>query len=340
MTTSRDLCVITFATIALWSGVEAQSRSHELKLEPKNIHWGYYDPKVPPVLHIASGDIVRVETMVARGLERVRLAGVHEDEIPPSLKIVEDTVTSRGPGAHPLTGPIFVDGAAPGDSLEIHLQKIEFLHPWGVTAFLPGGGTLPDDFPYNGLKLVRIDEKAGTAQFAPGVTLRLAPFFGSIGVAPPVLQGRISSTPPGPHGGNLDNKDLVVGSVLYLPVNVAGALLSIGDGHGLQADGEVSGTALETSLRGTFQIVLRKGKRLSWPRAETPTHYITMGLSDDLDQASRLAVREMVDFLVTEKRMTRDDAYLLCSLAADLHVTQTVDATKGIHAMLPKSIFR
>jgi acetamidase/formamidase len=340
MKRSRALRVITFAMLAVSSGVYTQSRSYELKLEPKNIHWGYYDAKVPPVLRIASGDTVRVETMVARGLERVRLAGVREDEIPQSLKLVEDSVKMRGPGAHPLTGPIFVEGAVPGDSLEIHIESIEFLHPWGVTAFLPGGGTLPDEFPYNGLKLVRIDEKAGTAQFDSGITLRLAPFFGSIGVAPPVLQGRISSTPPGPHGGNLDNKDLVVGSVLYLPVNVPGALLSIGDGHGLQADGEVTGTALETSLRGTFQIILRKGKRLSWPRAETPTHYITMGLSDDLDQASRLAVKEMVDFLVTEKGMTRDDAYLLCSLAADLHVTQTVDMTKGVHAMLPKSIFR
>src|SRR5262245_20292004 len=159
MTTSRDLCVTTIATIALWSGVHAQSRSHELKLEPKNIHWGYYDAKIPPVLRIASGDTIRVETMVARGLERARLAGVREDEIPQSLKLVEENVKTRGPGAHPLTGPIFVERAEPGDSLEIHIQDIEFLHPWGVTGFLPAGGTLPDDFPYNGLKLVRIDEK-------------------------------------------------------------------------------------------------------------------------------------------------------------------------------------
>jgi len=337
--TARALCVAGMTMLTLWSA-SAQTRSHELKLEPGNIHWGYYDAKVPPVLRIASGDTVRVETMVARGLERVRLAGVSENDIPQSLKVVEQNVTTRGPGAHPMTGPIFVEGAGPGDSLEVHIQRIEFLHPWGVTAFLPGGGTLPEDFPYDGLKVIRIDERAGTAQFAPGITLRLAPFFGSIGVAPPVLQGRISSTAPGPFGGNLDNKDLVAGSVLYLPVNVPGALLSIGDGHALQADGEVTGTALETSLRGTFQVVLRKGKRLNWPRAETATHYVTMGLSEDLDQASKLAVREMVDFLVSEKGMTRDEAYFLCSLAADLHVTQTVDMTKGVHAMLPKSIFR
>lgn len=320
--------------------VQAQSKTHELKLAPQNIHWGYYDAKVKPVLRIASGDTVRVETMIARGLERVRLAGVKEEEIPESLKMVEDAVKERGPGSHPMTGPIFIEGAVPGDSIEVRIQDIEFLHPWGVTAFLPNGGTLPEDFPSGGLKLIRVNEKAGTADFAPGVTLKLAPFFGSIGVAPPILMGRINSNPPGPHAGNLDNKDLVVGSTLFLPVHVPGALLSIGDGHGLQGDGEVSGTALETSLRGTFQIFLRKGKTITWPRAETPTHYISMGLHEDLDQAAKMAVKEMIDFLVAEKGMKRDDAYLLCSLAADLHVTQTVDTTKGVHAMIAKSLFR
>jgi acetamidase/formamidase len=181
---------------------------------------------------------------------------------------------------------------------------------------------------------------ADRVEFAPGVMLPLAPFFGSIGVAPPPLVGRISSRPPGWHGGNLDNKDLVAGSILYLPVHLPGALLSIGDGHALQGDGEVTGTALETSLRGTFELRLRKGQRLRWPRAETPTHYIAMGLNEDLDEATRLAVREMVDFLVAEKKMSRDDAYMLCSLAADLHVTQAVDGTKGVHASLAKSFFK
>jgi len=171
------------------------------------------------------------------------------------------------------------------------------------------------------------------------VTLKLAPFFGSIGVAPNALVGRISSGPPGHHTGNLDNKELVVGSTLYLPVHVPGALLSLGDGHAMPGDGEVSLTALETSLRGTVQVTVRKGKRLNWPRAETPTHYIAMGLHPDLDEATRLATREMIDFLVTEKGMSRDDAYILCSLAADLRVTQLVDGTKGIHAMIAKSKF-
>ena len=329
------LCLFLAAAVY----TRAQSKTHDLKLTPQNIHWGYYDAKLAPVLRIASGDTVRVETMIARGLERVRLAGVKDEEIPAALKVVEGNVKERGPGPHPMTGPIFIEGAQPGDSIEVHINSIEFLHPWGVAAFLPGHGTLPEQFPYDGLKLVRINERAGTADFGSGITLKLAPFFGSIGVAPPILSGRVDSGPPGVHVGNIDNKDLVVGSTLYLPVFVPGALLSIGDGHGLQGDGEVSGTALETSLRGTFQISLRKGKKLNWARAETPTHYITMGLNEDLDQAAKSAVSEMIDFLVTEKGMKRDDAYLLCSLAADLHVTQTVDVTKGVHAMIAKSIF-
>jgi acetamidase/formamidase len=239
-----------------------------------------------------------------------------------------------------MTGPIYIDGAQPGDTLEIRIVAIEFLHNFGVNAFSPGGGVLPDEFPYASLKLMRWPAGADRVLFASGVTLPLAPFFGSIGVAPPSLVGRISSRPPGWHGGNLDNKDLVAGSTLYLPVHVPGALLSIGDGHARQGDGEVTGTALETSLRGTFELRLRKGPRLRWPRAETPTHYIAMGLHEDLDEATRLAVREMVDFLVTEKKMSRDDAYMLCALAADLHVTQAVDVTKGVHASLAKSFFK
>ena len=314
-------------------------KTHELTLTPEHVHWGYYDPAVKPVLRIGSGDTVRVETMVARGLQRLRAAGVKEEEIPDALKAVERAVTERGPGAHPMTGPIWIEGAEPGDSLEVKIVGFEFLHPYGVSGFIPGGGTLPDEFPYVGFHLVRFDPRAGTATFAPGITLRLAPFFGSIGVAPNPLVGRISSGPPGPHVGNIDNKDLVAGSTLYLPVHVPGALLSIGDGHAMQGDGEVTGTALETSLRGTVQVTVRKGKRLTWPRAETPTHYIAMGLHVDLDEAAKLATREMIDFLVAEKKMSRDQAYILCSVAADLHVTQVVDGTKGVHAMLAKSIF-
>jgi len=322
------------------AAIRAQApRVHDLPLRPETVHWGYYDAKIPPALRVASGDRVRVETMVAGGLQRLRLAGVPESDIPESLKAVEQRVTERGPGAHPMSGPIFVERAEAGDVLEIRIIAIDYLHNFGVNAFSPGGGVLPDDYPYSVVKLIRWPAGATSVQFAPGITLPMAPFFGSIGVAPPPLVGRISSRPPGYYGGNLDNKDLVVGSTLYLPVHVPGALLSIGDGHAMQGDGEVTGTALETSLRGTFELRVIKGARLKWPRAETPTKYIAMGLSEDLNEATRLAVREMVDFLMVEKKLSRDDAYMLCSLAADLHVTQAVDATKGVHVTVAKSLF-
>jgi acetamidase/formamidase len=312
---------------------------HELRLLPQNVHWGYYDSTLKPVLRVASGDTIRAETMVAGGLGRLRAAGAPENEIPDALKAVEAAITERGPGVHPLTGPVWVEGAEPGDVLEIRIVGFEFLHPFGVTGFIPGSGTLPDEFPYSRFRLIRFDTGRGVAQFSANINLPLRPFFGSIGVAPDPLVRRVSSGPPGPHTGNLDNKELVAGSTLYVPVHVPGALLSMGDAHAMQGNGEVTLTALETSVRGTVQVTLRKGMRLNWPRAETPTHYIAMGLNPDLDQAAQIATREMIDFLVAEKRLTRDEAYILISIGVDLSVTQLVDGTKGVHAMLPKSIF-
>jgi acetamidase/formamidase len=336
----RRLLELARAGLMLAAASLAVAETHDLKLMPGNVHWGYYDSRLRPVLRIASGDTVHVETMVAGGLERMAMAGVLDSEIPAALKEIESAVTDRGPGAHPLSGPIYVEGAAPGDVLEVRILGFEFLHPFGVSGFRPGTGTLPDEFPYARSKRIPIDPKTGSAEFSQGVRLKLAPFWGSIGVAPPPPIHRLSSGPPGAHAGNLDNKELVAGSTLYLPVHVPGALISMGDGHALQGDGEVTITALETSLRGTVQIFVRKGKPIRWPRAETPAHFITMGLHPDLNEAARIATREMIDFLVSEKGMSRDDAYILCSLAVDLRVTQLVDDTKGIHAMLAKSIFR
>ena len=332
------LCAVVAAAAA--PAVASQSRPiHELRLVPQHVHWGYYDATLTPVLRIASGDTVRVETMVAGGLGRLRAAGVRDDEIPDALKAVEAAIAERGPGVHPLTGPIWVEGAEPGDVLEVRVIGFEFLHPYGVTGFIPGSGTLPDEFPYSRFKLFRFDLARGVTEFAPGITLRLAPFFGSIGVAPSPLVRRVSSGPPGPHTGNLDNKELVAGSTLFLPVHVQGALLSRGDAHAMQGDGEVTLTGLETSVRGTVQVSVRKGRRLHWPRAETPTHYIAMGLHPDLDEAAQMATRELIDFLVADKGLSRDEAYILGSVAVDLRVTQLVDGTKGVHAMIPKSIF-
>ena len=314
--------------------------THEIPLEPGNVHWGYYDASVAPVLTIRSGDRVYLETLLARGLSRLALAGADPARFPPAMVEVEEAVTERGPGAHPMTGPIFVEGAAPGDVLEIRILGIDLMMPFGVSGFLPGGGTIPDDFPYAGLQLFELDAEAGVAHMGPDITIPLAPFFGSLGVAPPVLRGRVSSGPPGYHVGNLDNKELVAGTSLFVPVHVDGALLSIGDGHAAQGDGEVSGTAIETSMSGTFEIVLHKDRTLTWPRAETPTHYMSMGLHPDLDEAARIATREMVAFLVAETGITREEAYILCSVALDLRVTQLVDGTKGIHGLLSKDLIR
>ena len=178
------------------------------------------------------------------------------------------------------------------------------------------------------------------AKFADGIEIPLHPFFGSMGVAPVRQLGKINSAPPGVYAGNLDNKELVEGTTLYIPVHAAGALFEVGDGHAGQGNGEVDITAMETSLIGTFQFVVRKDMKLTWPRGETPTHWIAMGIDKDLNQALVIAVKEAIDFLVTEKHMTREDAYALCSVAVDFNVTQAVDGTKGIHAMIPKSIFK
>ena len=211
---------------------------HNLPLTPSNVHWGHYDASLVPVLRIRSGDLVRVESLVARGLGRMRDAGAPESDFSAAMIEVESTVTERGPGAHPMTGPIYVEGAAPGDVLEVRILETELLMPSGVSQYREGGGALPDAFSGVGLRLFQLDQEAGVARMGSIATIPLRPFFGSIGVAPPPDQGRISSTAPGEHVGNLDNKDLVAGTTLFLPVHTTGALLSIGDGHAAQGDGE------------------------------------------------------------------------------------------------------
>ena len=303
------------------------------------MHWGYYDPSLKPVLRVASGDTIRVETMIARGLPRLRAAGVKEDEIPEALKLVERTVTERGAGAHPMTGPVFVEGAEAGDVLEVKMIGFEYLHPYGVSGFIPGSGTLPDEFPYVRFHLVTIRRARGHRIFRARRDAEARAVFRidrrrarPAGRADLERAAGAARRQSGQQGARR-RVDAVH------PGRRPGALISFGDGHAMQGDGEATLTALETSLRGTVQVTVRKGVHLKWPRAETPTHYIAMGLHTDLDEAAKLAVKEMIDFLVTEKKMNRDEAYILCSVAVDLHVTQLVDGTKGVHAMLAKSMF-
>ena len=310
-----------------------------LRPTPQTVAWGYYDAKATPVLRIRSGDTVEIQTLITSSPKRLEAAGVPPEQVEQSLRDITDQVKDKGPGGHILTGPISIEGAEPGDVLEVRILAAKLLIPYAYNAFGPGRGYLPDDYPYAKMKIIPLDEKRMVAQFAPGIEIPLHPFFGSMGVAPPETSGRLSSAPPWIQAGNLDNKDLVAGSTLYIPVHAPGALFEVGDGHAGQGDGEVDITALETSLVGTFQFVVRKDMHLRWPRAETPTHFITMGLNEDLNQCTALALHEMIDFLMTEKHLSRDDAYMLTSVAADLHITQLVDGNKGVHMMLPKAIF-
>lgn len=310
-----------------------------LKATPKTVAWGYYDAATAPVLRVRSGDTVEIETLITSSPKRLEAAGVAPEKIEPALRAIYEEVKDKGPGGHILTGPVFIEGAEPGDVLEVRILAAKLALPYAYNGFGPGRGYLPDDYPYPKMKIIPLDEKRMVAKFAPGIEIPLRPFFGSMGVAPPESSGRLSSAPPWIQAGNLDNKDLVAGSTLYIPVHAPGALFQVGDGHAGQGDGEVDITALETSLVGTFQFVVRKDLHLRWPRAETPTHFITMGLNEDLNACTTLAVREMIDFLVNEKHLSRDDAYMLASVAGDLHITQLVDGNKGVHMLLPKAIF-
>jgi acetamidase/formamidase len=314
-------------------------RIHELKASPATVHRGFFDASLKPVLTIDSGDIVRLETATGNPRWYEKL-GVPRDKIPAELYAVYEGVEGEGRGDHTLNGPIAIRGAAPGDTLEVRIRSVDVRLPIAGQGFVPNRGLLPDEFPYEQGRVTWIDLDRKVVQFAPGIEIPARPFWGVIGVAPPSSMGRVPSGPPNVFGGNLDNPDLGPGSTLYLPVHVPGALLSIGDGHAVQGYGEVSLSAVETSLKGEIQVVLHKGRRLRWPRAETATHYITMGLDTDLDEAAKIATREMLDFLVDTKGLSRADAYLLASAAMNLIVTQVVDGTKGIHAMVPKAIFK
>ena len=318
-----------------------QCADYQLKASPTTVVWGYYWSQAKPVLHIKSGDVVEVQTMTVASPTALGRGGVKEEDIQPELKAIYTEVKDKGPGGHILSGPIFIDGAEPGDTLEVRIQKIQLSTPYAYNSFSPRRGVLPPtDFQQGKSKIIPLDMKRLVANFGPGIEIPLHPFFGSMGVAPDPAKGRIDSGPPGDHAGNLDNKDLIAGTKLFIPVHAPGALFEVGDGHAGMGNGEADITALETSLVGTFQFVVRKDLHLKWPRGETPTHWIAMGLDPDLNLAMVHAVREAIDFLVTEKHLTREDAYALCSVAVDFNVTQAVDGTKGVHGMIPKSIFK
>ena len=309
------------------------SRHHVVEASPETIHWGVFDPSLRPILTVESGDSVTFHC-VSGGRDAMPPPPY---VVPPALRAIHERCAPRAPG-HILTGPVAVAGAEPGDTLEVRVKDVRPGADWGYTGFRPLRGSLPEDFPYTRLLHIPVDRDRGMARLPWGMDLPLSPFFGVMGVAPPPHYGVVSTIEPREYGGNLDLKEMTAGSTLYLPVFNPGALFSAGDGHGVQGDGEVSLMALEMCMTGTFELILRKDLSLKFPRAETPTHWITLGLDEDLDQAAKQALRGMIALLGEIRNMHPADAYSLCSLAVDLRVTQIVDGNKGIHAMLPKSL--
>jgi acetamidase/formamidase len=306
-----------------------------LPSRPDTIHWGYFDGGLAQVLTIDSGDRVAVEC-VSGNPEWMPPKSTGFDVLPELQDIHQRA--RRGTGNHILTGPIFVRGAEVGDVLEVRILEIELRQNWGYNLFRAYGGTLPEDFPYYRIMHVALDRNSNMAILPSGLKVPMRPFFGQLAVAPPKDFGRQNSKEPREFGGNIDCKELTAGSTIYLPVLNDGALFSTGDGHAAQGDGEVNGTAIETALKGTFEFHVRKDLKWRLPRAETATYLITFGLDPDLDDAARQALREMIDWITALTGVSKEAAYALSSFAVDLHVTQTVNNVKGVHAMIDRSI--
>lgn len=306
---------------------------HHLEASGGTCHWGFFDAQLKPVLTIATGDTVTVDTVT--GGPEMHPAPEAGFSTPPEITDVHANAQKTLPG-HILTGPIAVRGAEPGHVLEVRIRDVQLRQDWGYNFIRPLSGTLPDDFERFRLLHIPLDREENVARLPWGKSLALRPFFGVMGTAPPPAWGRLSSLVPRAFGGNIDNKELVPGTSLFLPVFVPGALFSCGDGHGAQGDGEVCITAIETALQGTFEFVLHKDRTLKLPRAETPTHHITMAFDPDLDRCAETALRDMIKLIGETAGLSAEDAYTLCSLAADLRVTQTVNGNKGIHCMLAK----
>ena len=330
------LSLLILTTTALAQKGSA-SDPYILDPSPTTVAFGHYWSETPPVLRMHSGEFVRVHTLITSTPERLEGAGVAPDKVEKALRDVQ-SVRDRGPGGHVLTGPIYVEEAEPGDVLEVKFQTIELAIAYGYNA-IGQAGFLSDEIFDRKMKIIPLDKDKMLGHFAEGIDIPLHPFFGSVGVAPPKEAGRWNSAPPWIHAGNLDNKELVEGSSLFIPVHVKGALLELGDGHAAQGNGEVDITAIETSLKANLQLIVHKNKKQAWPRAETATHIITMGCDRDLNAATHIAVREMIRYLMEEKKLSQADAYMLSSVAADVNITQLVDGNVGVHVMLPKNIF-
>lgn len=319
-----------------------------LKSTPDTVLWGYIAANLPPALTVKSGAIVEIEALSHQGLTTNKdpekffgAFGIANHEVLADAKTVFSEVTRpKGASVHILTGPIYVEGALPGDTLEIRVRDIKFRVPYGVNNTGPGKGVLPKLLKEPVAKLIRVDLERRVALFSDDIQIPLNPFMGIMAVSPPTSLGLVSSTPPGPWGGNIDLKYTGIGSSLFLPVFNKGGQFFTGDGHAVQGDGEVDGGAIEISLKPTLQFIVHKGKSIKQPRVETATDYLTTGLDVDLNVATRIALQEAVDFLQQEKGLSAADAYALSSLAVDLGIGEAVDVVNLVYAKIPKKIFK
>lgn len=329
---------IVMVSVSALSWTDAQSQTvHRLPATPQTVAYGFYWAEAKPALRIKSGDIIDVETLLTSTPNRLEAAGVPSGEIQQSLRDIVEQVTDRGPGGHILTGPVFVEGADSGDVLEVKILSVDLAISYGYNGCSGFARDLCDRSQPT-TRIIHLDKQRMVGLFGDGIEVPLNPFFGSMGVAPPPSRGRVSSNPPDIHAGNLDNKELIAGTSLYIPVHVRGALFEVGDGHAAQGDGEVDQTAIETSLSGRLQLTVRKDMKLEWPRGETPTHWITMGMDTSLTRSTRIAVEQMVKLLMEKRGLTQTAAYQLASIAADLRITQLVDGNVGVHMMVAKSL--
>jgi len=313
-------------------------RSHRLDAAPETVHWGFFDANLKPPIAVDPGDEVVISTV--SGSASAMPDAASGLQVPAALRAIQTQLSPKLGGPHMMTGPIAVRGAKAGQVLEVRIKAIELYYDWGYNYIRPLLGALPDDFRTLRLIHIPLDRARMVGKLPWGLELPLKPFFGVMATAPPAAWGAVASPPPRRNGGNIDNKELVAGTTLYLPIHVDGALFSVGDGHGAQGDGEVCVTAIETGLVGTFELHVRSDMSLEWPLAETPTHLITMAFDPDLDDAVVIALRDMLKLICARTGIAREDAYTLCSVAADLRVTQVVNGAKGIHVMLDKALLR
>lgn len=307
--------------------------SHRIDAGIDTVHWGYFDAARKPLITINSGDTVTISTV--SGMPDQMPPKGSAFVLPKALAEIHANQQPRLPG-HICTGPVAVRDAKRGQVLEVRIKSIELSYDWGYNMIKPLTGALPDDFKDFRVIHIPLERARMTGRLPWGVEIPLRPFFGVMAVAPPPAWGVISTLPPRRNGGNMDNKELIAGTTLYLPIHVDEALFSVGDGDAAQGDGEVDVNAIETGLVGTFELHVRHDMSLEWPMGETPSHVITMAFDPDLDDAAITALRNMIALISRRTGISREDAYTLCSLAADLRVTQIVNGSKGVHMMLEK----